>query len=284
MASLNDLPWSILESVNLYHHVDGSFNNISSLSTNLPLRIPHLTHVNLSYNSLTELPPSIALLFHLKELLLRGNRLDFLPEEMCLLPELEMLDVSYNQLRNLPKGIGKLQKLSKLNVSHNCLSSIPCSLGLNLHLCVLVANNNMCTNPPQEVCNTSNQLLFYLHKHAPEVLPSRNLNHFPRVRSNVARSQLDDDVRTQNVASYVQTLTQTSKPASRAKTPLLFPTHGTRCSPDDLRDKIIGSDIYSFIEIMIISQKKTMFFFFLRSRLWCCSWGYPRRCYRIPDG
>ncbi|XP_057368841.1 uncharacterized protein LOC130689916 [Daphnia carinata] len=239
-ACLNDLPWSILENVNLYRQVNGSFNNISSLSTNLPLRIPHLTHVNLSYNSLAELPSSIALLFHLKELLLRGNRLVFLPEEMCLLPELEMLDVSYNQLRSLPKGIGKLQKLTKLNVSHNFLSSIPCSLGLNPHLCVLVANNNICKSPPQEVCNSSNELLFYLHKHAPEVLCSRNRNHFPRIRSNVARSQLDDDVRTQNVASYVQTLTQTTKPASRAKTPLVFPTHGTKWSPDDLRDKIIG--------------------------------------------
>lgn len=270
--------------MNLYRQVNGSFNNISSLSTNLPLRIPHLTHVNLSYNSLAELPSSIALLFHLKELLLRGNRLVFLPEEVCLLPELEMLDVSYNQLQSLPKGIGKLQKLTKLNVSHNFLRSIPCSLGLNPHLCVLVANNNMCTNPPQEVCNNSNELLFYLHKHAPEVLCSRNRNQFPRIRSNVARSQLDDDVRTQNVASYVQTLTQTSKPASRAKTPLVFPTHGTKWSPDDLRDKIIGSVIY-FTEIIIICilthflSPIFIYLYFLRSRLWCCSWRYARSCY-----
>ncbi len=206
------MPWSILENVNLYQHVNGSFNNISHLSTNLALRIPHLTHLNFSYNSLTEIPSSIALLFHLKELLLRENRLICLPEEMCLLPKLEMLDVSFNQLQSLPKGIGKLQRLSKLNVSHNYLSSIPSSLGLNPHLFVLVASNNMCTNPPQDVCNNSDQLLMYLREHAPEVLTFRQLNHFPRIRSNVARSQLDDDVRTQNVASYVQTLTQTSKP------------------------------------------------------------------------
>ena len=239
------MPWSILDSVNLYQHVNGSFNNISHLSTNLALRIPHLTHLNLNYNSLTEIPSSIALLFHLKELLLRENQLVCLPEEMCLLPKLEMLDVSFNQLQNLPKGMGKLQRLSKLNVSHNYLSSIPSSLGLNPNLFVLVANNNICTNPPQDICNNSDQLLMYLREHAPEVLTSRQLNHFPRIRSNVARSQLDDDARTQSVASYVQTLTQTSKPASRAKTPLLFPSHGPKCSPDDLRDKIIGNILFT---------------------------------------
>jgi hypothetical protein len=110
----------------------------------------------------------------------------------------------------------------------------------------------MCTNPPQNICNNSDQLLTYLREHAPEVLPSKQLNHFPRIRSNVARSQLDDDARTQSVASYVQTLTQTSKPASRAKTPLLFPSNGTKCNPDDLRDKIIGNfyifwNIYNLI-------------------------------------
>ncbi len=239
-ASLSDVPWSVLENVNLYQHLDGSFNNISHLSTNLALRIPHLTHLNFSYNSLIEIPSSIALLFHLEELLLRENLLVSLPEELCLLPKLQMLDVSFNQLENLPKGIGKLPMLTKLNVSHNFLTSIPKSLGLSPHLYILVANSNRCVDPPQNICNCSRQLLMYLRQHAPEVLPSKMLNHFPRVRSNVARSQLDDDARTQSVASYVQTLTQTSKPSSRAKTPLLLPTNATKCSPDDLRDKIIG--------------------------------------------
>lgn len=239
--SLTDVPWSILaENVNLFQHVDGSFNNISHLSSNLPLRIPHLTHLNLSYNSLIEIPPSIALLFHLEILLLRENRLVFLPEELCLLPKLQMLDVSHNLLEGLPKSIGKLQKLQRLNVSHNFITVIPHSLGLNPDLCVLVASSNRCTSPPQDVCNNSTHLLKYLREHAPEVLPCKKLNLFPRIRSNIARSQLDDNIRTQSVASYVQTLTQTSKPASRAKTPLLLPAHATKCNPEDLRDKIIG--------------------------------------------
>lgn len=75
----------------------------------------------------------------------------------------------------------------------------------------------------------------YLRKNAPEVLPFKQLNNFPRIRSNVARSQLDE-----NVSSYVTSLTKTSTPSSRAKTPLLLPSQATRYSPEDLRDKIIG--------------------------------------------
>lgn len=128
-TSLTDVPWSILEFMNLYSRVDGSFNNISHISTNVALRIPHLTHLNLSYNSLVEIPPSIALLFHLEELLLRENKLIRLPDEICLLPKIHMLDVSFNQLQSLPREIGNLPCLTRLNVSHNLLTGVPLSLG-----------------------------------------------------------------------------------------------------------------------------------------------------------
>ena len=221
--------------MNLYEKVDGSFNNISHISTNVALRIPHLTHLNLSYNSLTEIPPSIALLFHLEELLLRENKLIKLPEEMCLLPKLCMVDLSYNELQSLPRSLGNLHSLERLNVSHNSLTAIPVSLGLCQKLVVILASNNNCVNPPQQVCNSSTQLLLYVKSNAPEILIFKKLNNFPRIRSNVARSQLDE-----NVSSYVKTLTQTSTPSIRAKTPLLLPPNATQCSPEDLRDKIIG--------------------------------------------
>jgi len=239
-ASLTDLPWSILETTNLQTRVDGSFNNISHISSNIALRIPHLTHVNLSYNTLTEIPNSIALLFHLEELLLRDNKLTSLPEEMCLLPKLQMVDVSFNSLHSLPRGIGKLKNLARLNVSHNYLTHIPHSLGHCTHLYVLLASHNQCVNPPQDLCNSSSKLLMFLKANAPEVLPFKKLNLFPRIRSNIARSQLEVTPRAQSMSTYVQTLTQTTMPSSRALTPLLLPPHATRCSQDDLRDKIIG--------------------------------------------
>lgn len=237
---LTDLPWSILELTNLQNLLDGSFNNIRCINSNVALKIPHLMHVNLSYNSLTEVPRSIALLFHLEELLLRENKLTHLPEELCLLSKLKMLDVSYNQLSCLPKSMGKLEKLERLNVSHNSLTSIPHSLACCQHLHVVIASHNFCVDPSQEVCNSSVQLLKFLKSHTPEALPFKKLNCFPRIRSNIARSQLNDTPRTQTMSSYVQNLTQTSMPTSRPLTPLLLPPHATRHSPEDLRDKIIG--------------------------------------------
>lgn len=251
-----------------------SFNSISSLSSNLALRVPHLRHVNLSYNSLTSIPPSIALLFHLEVCLLRENKLTCLPEEICLLPRLVILDVSYNQLKVLPKGIGKLKSLTRLNISHNLLTSIPNTLGLLPSLSVLLASHNNCVDPPQSICNSSAELLSYIKSHAPEVLPFKELNCFPRVRSNIARSQLEEDVQ-----RYVQTLTHTPTVPSRAKTPLPLPCHATRCTPEELRDRIIGNILrkpycsalaYFITNLQLLITFNTMCAFsYTRLAIWC---------------
>lgn len=206
----------------------------------MALRIPHLVHLNLSYNSVVSIPQNIALLFHLEELLLRGNKLTNIPDEVCLLENLKLLDLSHNKLQNLPKDMGKLKNLSRLNIANNALLRIPHSLGLINGLGIILAFNNCSLEPHQEICNSSATLLTYLKQHAPEVLPFKSLNAFPRVRANAARSQLDDDVRTQNVSAYVQSLTQTQKPASRLKTPLLLPANASSLNLDVLRDKLVG--------------------------------------------
>lgn len=229
-----------MEQISLYKRIDASYNNINQISANLALRIPHLVYLNLSYNSVTSIPRNIALLFHLEELLLRGNKLLSIPDEICLLENLKMLDLSYNKLQQLPKDMGKLKNLSRLNISYNALTKIPLSLGSIKGLGIVIASSNCSMEPPQEICNSSVTLLAYLRDHAPEYLPCKALNSFPRVRANIARSQLDDDIRTQNVSAYVQSLTQTQKPASRLKTPLLLPTNATSFRQDDLRDKIVG--------------------------------------------
>ena len=235
-ASLTDLPWSILDLVNLYSRVDGSFNAIKSFSNNLPLRIPHLTHLNLSYNNLTEIPSTICLLLHLQEVLLRDNKLSQLPDEIVLLRKLELLDVSHNLLQSLPKDIGKMGNLKKLNVSYNLLNAIPSSLGYSPKLKLLLASNNRCTRPRQELCDISAELIEYLRSQALPILTTAPVNKFARVRSNIARSQLSGDARSQ----YVQSQTRTSQPSSRTKVPLLLPVNATQLSPDILADRIIG--------------------------------------------
>ena len=241
-ASLTDFPWAVLDYVSLYTKVDGSFNAINQLSTNLPLRIPHLTHLNLSYNNLTGIPPTIGLLVHLEEFLLRGNKISQLPDEIILIRNLQILDVSHNVLKALPKDIGKLPNLTRLNVSNNFLSVIPSSLGYSPKLKVLLASNNECSKPAQDICDSSVELLKYLRSQICPVLVSSQFNKFPRVRTNIARSQINGDARSQ----YVQSQTRTSQPASRTKTPLLLPTNATQLSSEVLVDKILGNYMHLF--------------------------------------
>ena len=227
---------------------------MAKVSPNLALQIPHLTHLNLSYNVLMEVPQSIGLLFHLEELLLRGNKIAHIPDEICVLSNLQMLDLSHNNLSSLPQDMGRLRNLVRLNVSHNMLTAIPYSLGSNFKLLVLLATFNQSVEPPQYICDSSEQLLSYLRKQACPVLTEELLNYFPRVRSNIAYSTLEDTARTE----YVKIQTQTCKPASRTKTPLLLPANATRCSPETLGDKILGNNLFLFNEIESLYRNESL--------------------------
>ena len=221
--------------------------------------MPHLTHLNFSHNLLKEIPSSIALLFHLEELLLRGNKITHLPNEIGLLDNLQMLDLSHNLLCTLPDELGNLQNLVRLNVSHNLLTAIPLSLGSSPSLSILLATFNQLTEPPQSICNDSQQLLSYLRNNTPPVLIQELVNYFPRVRSNIAHSELQDSFRTE----YVKIQTQTSKPASRTKTPLLLPANATRFSQQALCNRIVGKvQVTSSVRLTFMCVNDWNFFTF----------------------
>ena len=274
--SLTEIPISILETVNFYTTVDLSYNSISKIAPNLALQMPHLTHLNFSHNSLKEIPQSIALLFHLEELLLRGNKITHLPNEIGLLYNLQMLDVSHNLLSKLPDELGNLQNLLRLNVSHNALKALPLSLGSCPNLSILLATFNQLVEPPQNVCNDSEELLSYLRNRTPPVLAEELLNYFPRIRSNVAHSELEDSARTE----YVKIQTQTSKPASRTKTPMLLPANATLCSQQTLSDKIIGN-LKGTKSFKLTFRGASDFNFIFRAYLRSCLRGFPRCCHWI---
>ncbi|WP_372371453.1 leucine-rich repeat domain-containing protein [Candidatus Uabimicrobium sp. HlEnr_7] len=76
-------------------------------------------------NFLQQLPPEIAQLTFLKELILDGNQLITLPKEIGKLTSLVKLCLSNNQLENIPPEIGNLQNLQYLYLANNKLTSIP---------------------------------------------------------------------------------------------------------------------------------------------------------------
>ncbi|VAH13125.1 unnamed protein product [Triticum turgidum subsp. durum] len=94
--------------------------------------LPHLVHVDLSYNYLLgPIPSSIGVLTNLVYLDLSNNRLNgFIPTSIDL-PHLVFLNLGYNHLSGgIPSSIGALAKLENLYLSSNDLNgSIPTSLG-----------------------------------------------------------------------------------------------------------------------------------------------------------
>ena len=90
--------------------------------------------LDLSGMNLTELPPEIGNLGHLKRLILGrwnqkegdvGNQLTTLPEELWQLQQLEKLDLNFNQLNVLPEAIATLTHLTSLNLRANQFNVLP---------------------------------------------------------------------------------------------------------------------------------------------------------------
>lgn len=79
----------------------------------------------LAQNQLSPLPPEIGSFAGLKKLDVSGNTITELPEQLCELRELEVLLVKRNALKSLPEKFGQLKLLRELNISGNSLEKFP---------------------------------------------------------------------------------------------------------------------------------------------------------------
>lgn len=91
------------------------------------------TSLNLSALYLSELPPCIGRLSHLKYILLYRTKLKSLPQELAQLPQLEWLLLKRNKFQIMPPVIGQLPLLKRLDLSKNQLDTLPNDIG-QLHL------------------------------------------------------------------------------------------------------------------------------------------------------
>ncbi|MEO1396477.1 MAG: COR domain-containing protein [Cyanobacteria bacterium J06634_5] len=85
----------------------------------------NLTSLDLSSNSLTELPESIGNLTNLTSLNLKHNDLTELPESIGNLTNLTFLNLYQNRIRTLPESIGNLTNLNRLYLRNNPLDQLP---------------------------------------------------------------------------------------------------------------------------------------------------------------
>jgi small GTP-binding protein len=112
-----------------------------------------LTKLNLSKQSLDELPPELFELTRLTELDISDNNLTKLPPEIGDLSNIEVLDISRNKIKELPPEIGNLELLVRLDASNNELTGLPTHIGKLANLTVLRLSANQLDNLPDEIGN-----------------------------------------------------------------------------------------------------------------------------------
>ena len=111
--------------------------------TDVTVRAPNETVIDLSGQGLTKIPESIFKNTTLEQLDLSSNRLTGAPQaEIRFLQNLKSLDLSNNQLTGLPAELGQLKNLETLNVSNNKLTGLPLELGNLTQLRVLDVSGN----------------------------------------------------------------------------------------------------------------------------------------------
>jgi len=106
-----------------------------------------------SENQLSTLPPEIGKLTQLKTLLVGHNQLTALPSEIGQLSQLEELYIGSkeNQFTGLPPEIGQLSRLRVLDCSFGYLRVLPSEIGKLTNLTHLALNNNQLISIPPEI-------------------------------------------------------------------------------------------------------------------------------------
>jgi Leucine-rich repeat (LRR) protein len=128
--------------------------------------------IDLSGQSLTELPPQIGELTHLRRLILGkwneeeyewvGNRLKTLPEAIAQLTQLETLSVANNQLTEIPTWVAQLPNLTELSISSNPVNSVPEWMRKLKKLTALDLAECQLTKVPEWITELSNLKELYL--------------------------------------------------------------------------------------------------------------------------
>jgi len=115
---------------------------------------PSIRILDISNNSIKEIPHKISALKSLNKLLLTAN--DIADDSICweglsCLQKLLNLSLSKNRLVSLPSTLGLLTSLRELRVANNRLDNLPIEIGQLKHLQILIASNNRITSLPSSI-------------------------------------------------------------------------------------------------------------------------------------
>lgn len=145
--------------------------------------------LNLQGFKLSELPPELFELIHLRELNISRNKLKKIPVEICLLQNLTTLNIDgtefgtrlqdltphsipSNQLSELPAAIRHLHKLKYLNLRSNQLKALPAEIGELQELTTLDLSGNQIVEIPPEFGQLENLSALNISNNQIKELPS----------------------------------------------------------------------------------------------------------------
>jgi len=132
----------------------------TSESVNLIARLVCLTTLDLSHNSLSQLPVEMANLVNLRELYVNHNVIVKLPSSLFSLKDLKVLNASNNAITSLAADVGELANLEHLDLSNNNIRRLPPEIRKCENLRVLCLRGNPWQCPQARICERGKDAVF----------------------------------------------------------------------------------------------------------------------------
>jgi hypothetical protein len=176
--------------------LDLSFNSIVNLPHELG-DLYQLKELNVSCNKLVALPPSVGKLIKLKTIKANGNKIQYLPETIGKCRSLQELILSENLLVAIPKELADCPRLEVLLLQNNRLKQLPNELGLlkGILKSVDVANNADLDMIPKEMRSNTTIVMWIVGLHlasAQKVKVIENATELMRRAADASLEQLSD--------------------------------------------------------------------------------------------
>jgi Leucine-rich repeat (LRR) protein len=161
--------------------------------------LTQLTHLNLEYNQIKEIPKEIQFLIQLTELYLHSNHIEEIPKEIQFLTQLTYLLLYNNEINEIPTEIQFLIQLTGLFLNVNKIKKIPKEIQFLSQMTNLFLQNNHIIELSLEIINLRNLTNFYYHNNPIENLLNPIINRFINRIKNKQIYNIHND--TQNVHS-----------------------------------------------------------------------------------